>query len=214
MTLSEAIAEIRRGLGYRTTLESSIVGAIQSVQRTLEEGLSLPDFLLEFDATITVTADVEAITLPSSFLRMHDQYDMYYIDPDDDGRVELPRRTEKEARAAYGSLESPVYPRVWVRRSNTSGLLIPAPTVSATYYLTYYKAESVLSVGGTTENKWLDNRPDLIVGSAGLEVCTAIGYKDGFDFFKQRMARGEKVRMGSIVDQELQGRGIIMGRNN
>lgn len=213
MNLSEALTEIKRGLGYRTTLDSSIVGAINSAQRALEMGVSLPDFLLEFDAPITVTADDETITLPEGFLRMHDEYDMYYIDSDL-GRVYLPRRGEQEARVAYANPTTPTYPLTWVRRSNTAGILVPAPSESGTYYLTYYKAEPVLSVGGTTENKWLDNLPDIVIGTAGLQVTTGIGYKEGIDYFKQYLARGEKSRMGGIVDAELQGRGIVMGRNN
>src|SRR5262245_3597204 len=212
MNLVEALTEIKRGLGYRTTLDSSIVGAINSVQRTLEEGVSLPDFLLVYDAPITVTAAIEAITLPANFIRMHDKFDMYYVDSDGK-RNYLPRKDEQEARVAHAGVTSPTYPRVWARRTNTSGVLIPKPALSGTYFLTYYKAEPVLSIGGTITNKWLDNRPDIIIGTAGLEVCTAVGYKDGFDFFRQRLTRGEKTRMGSIVEQELQGKGVVMGRN-
>lgn len=213
MNLSSALTEIKRGLGYRTTLDTSIVGALNSVQRGLEQGVSLPDFLLVFDAAISVTADDENITLPTGFLRMHDKYDMYYVD-DEGGRNYLPRRDEQEARESYASATDPTYPRVWVRRSSTEGILIPTPSISDSYFLTYYMAEPVLSIGSVTENKWLDNLPDIMIGGAGLQVTTAIGYKEGIDYFKQYLARGEKSRMGGIVENELQGRGLIMGRNN
>jgi hypothetical protein len=213
MNLTEALAEVKRGLGYRTTLDTSIVGAINSVQRALEKGVSLPDFLLAFDQPITVTANTEAITLPTGFIRMSDKYDMYYIDSDG-ARQYLPRKEEQEARVAYSGVSDPTFPRVWVRRSDTSGILVPSPSSSGTYYFTFYKAEPILSVGGTISNKWLDNLPDILIGTAGLQVTTGIGYKEGIDYFKQYLARGEKSRMGGIVESELQGRGIVMGRNN
>lgn len=212
MNLTEAMNEIKAGLGYRTTLDTSIVRAINSVQRGLENGLSLPEFLLTYDAPITVTADNPQITLPSDFLRLHDDYDLYYVD-EDNHRVFLPRREEREAYDSYQSVDDPTYPRVWVKRADLTGLLIPTPAESGTYYLTYYAAEPVLSIGGTTENEWLDRLPDIIIGSAGLQITTGIGYKEGIDHFKQYIARGEKSRMGTIIEAELQGRPLILGRN-
>lgn len=212
MNLSQAITEIRSGMGFRTTLESTIIRALNSVQRGLEEGLSLPEFLLVYDAEITVTADDANITLPSGFLRLHDSYEMYYVDSEE-GRTYIPLRNDTEARSAYGDVEDSTHAIVWVRRSKTAGILVPTPTESATYYLTYYKAEPVLSTDVTT-NKWLDNLPDVMVGAAGLEVAQAARDKDAMGFFQQRLNRGERIRMGGIVDSELQGRPLIMGRNN
>lgn len=212
MDLSQVITEIRRGLGYRTTLESTIIGAVQSVQRTLETGMSLPDFLLVYDAPIAVVGGTATFTLPTNFLRMHDAYDLYYDDPTD-GYTVLPRKTEVEAVTAYGDITDSTHGKVWVRRSNSQGLLVPTPTASATYYLTYYAADAVLTAGGDT-NLWLTNLPDVIVGLAGIECLGAARDKEAMMYFQQRAQRGERTRMGMIVDQELQGRPILMGRNN
>lgn len=212
MDLTQAILEIRTGLSGRTVIDAQAIRSLNSVQRGLEEGLSLPDFLLAYDVAIAVTAADPNITLPTGFLRMHDDYDMYFEDVTN-GRTKIKRRKDSEARDAYGAVEDSENAIVWVLRSKTTGLLIPTPTASATYYLTYYKAEPILS-SGTTANKWLDFLPDVMIGAAGLELAQAAGYKEGIAFFQQRINRGERIRMGGIVDQELQGRTLVMGRNN
>lgn len=211
MDLTQVIAEIRAGLGYRTTLESTIIRAVQSVQRTLEAGTSLPDFLLVYDATISVTADDPVFTLPTGFLRMHDGYDLWYLDATD-GRTTLPRKNEVEARSAYGDITDSTHGKVWVKRGST-GLLVPTPTSSDSYFLTYYAADTVVTAGGDT-NLWLTHLPDIIVGLAGIEVMGAARDKDASTYFQQRASRGERARMTMIVDQELQGRPLVMGRNN
>lgn len=211
MNLTNALRDMRRGLGYKTALDVSLIDALNSVKRTLEQGVSLPDFLLVYDAPITVTADSEVIALPTGFLRMSDKFDMYYINSDN-GRVKVPLKTEAEGRAAYGDLTDKQYASVWALRLPSAGVVIPVPTLSATYYLTYYKAADDFALGNET-NLWLTYLPDILVGTAGLEVCDAIGYKEGRTYFQNRLVRGEKARMGGIVDAELQGRGLIMGRN-
>lgn len=213
MNKSTAIAEIRRGLGYRTTLETTIVGALASVQRTLERGGSLPDWLIVYDAEITVTADDPGIALPANFLRMHDDFDLYYTDSDE-GRVRVPKRNDAEARDAYASVTDAEYARVWVPRGRTAGILVPTPTASATYYLTYYKKADDIGEASVTTNEWMDNVPDLMVGLAGLEVMGAARDKDAQLFFQQRVQRGQRTLLGDIVDGELAGRPLIMGRNN
>lgn len=213
MDLNQAKADIRRGLGYKTALDASILAALQSVQRTLEEGLSLPDFLLTYDAVIAGSAGVAVFTLPERFLRLSDKFDLYYLDPDvSGGRTSIPLKTETEGLSAYGSITDSTHAKVWALRGKTEGIFLPTPTDAATYYLTYYKGEPPLT-NDNLENKWLTYLPDIMIGTAGLEVCNAIGYKEGEVFFTRRLARGEKARMGGIVDSELQGRPLIMGRN-
>lgn len=211
MNLTNALRDMRRGLGYKTALDTSLIDALNSVKRTLETGVSLPDFLLVYDAPITVTAASEAIVLPTGFLRTSDKFDMYYVTTEG-GKVKIPLKTEAEGRAAYGDLTDLQYAKVWALRGKTAGVVIPVPTLSYTYYLTYYKAADDFSLGNET-NLWLSNLPDILIGTAGLEVCNAIGYKDGESYFLRRLQRGEKARMGGIVDAELQGRALVMGRN-
>ena len=221
MLRSEAITIIKRGLGFRTTQDTAIIAALQEAQRDLELGKTLPNFLLEYDAAITVTADSADITLPTDFIRFHDDYDMYYVN-DDDARVFIPRKNYTEAYQAYVAsgaeddsavdTETDIYPSVVVMRGKTAGLLIPTPTTSFTMYLTYYKAAAVLD--SDSENAWLANAPNLLVNYAGTIVAGGLRDKDALAEFSRRARMASNALMGDVIEDELAGRSLIMGRNN
>ena len=220
MLRSEAITIIKRGLGYRQTQDASIIAALKEAQRQLELGHTLPRFLLEFDTPITVTANNPLIVLPSGFIRFHDDYDLYYVNSDG-ARVFLPRKNYTEAYQAYvasGDENGQViettssYPQVVVQRTKTSAQLVPTSTVGFTAYLTYYKAATVLD--SDVENVWLANAPDVLIGMAGMIVAGDVRDKDALARFTARANLGGKSLMGDIIEDELAGRALVMGRNN
>lgn len=220
MDRTAAVQEIKRGLGFRQTQDSSIILALQSAQRILETGRTLPDWMIEYDALISVTTGVPTFALPTRFLRMHDDYDLYYLNSDG-ARVFIPRKNYTEAYQAYvasGDEDDEVdvatssYPQVWVQRSKTVGLLVPTPTVSFSAYLTYYKAGELLT--SDVENVWLANAPELIIGLAGINIAGMLRDKDALVYFTTKYKMGQGSFMGEVVENELAGRGLVMGRNN
>lgn len=220
MDRTTAVAEIKRGLGFRQTQDNTIILALQAAQRDLETGRTLPEWLLEYDSPIVVTSGSPNITLPSRFLRMHEDYDMYYTNSDA-ARVFIPRRGYGEAYQAYvasGDENGQViqtnssYPQVWVKRGRAAGILVPTPTVSFTAYLTYYKGAELLT--SNVENLWLANASDLLVGLAGIKVAGTVRDKDAMAAFTTQYKLGQGSFMGEVVEDELQGRGLVMGRNN
>lgn len=221
MLRAEAIAIIKRGLGFRQTQDTAIIAALKEAQRELELGQTLPNFLLEFDTPVAVTAATNAITLPTGFIRLHDDYDLYYVNSDN-ASVFLPRRNYTEAYQAYvasGEADDSAvigqpssYPQVVVLLNKTQAILIPTPTISFTAYLTYYKAAAKLD--SDIENVWLANAPDVLIGMAGMIVAGNLRDKDALSEFTRRAGMGKKSLMGDIVEDELGGRGLVMGRNN
>lgn len=220
MLRSEAIAIIKRGLGFRQTQDQAIVAALLEAQRDLELGKTLPNFLLEFDAPITVVADNANISLPVGFIRMSDDYDMYYNN-EFGAPVTLPRQTYTDAQRAYVASGEPNtvplewsdnYPAVVVIRNKTTALLVPTPKVDFTAYLTYYKADQKLD--SDIENKWLANAPDALIGRAGMTVAYNLRDKDALTRFTQQAKMGSAALLGDIIEDELAGRALIMGRNN
>lgn len=220
MLRSEAISIIKAATGFRVNQDATIIRALQTAQRDLEQGKSLPNWLLVFDAAITVTANTPSITLPTGFLRLHDDYDMYYVNSDS-ARVFIPRRNYTEAYQTYVASgeedDSAVtsdsdYPKVIVYKNRTQGILIPTPTTSFTAYLTYYKAADVLTTD--IENAWLANSANYLIGMAGLHVAGPLRDKDAMTYFTTMLKAGAASHMGQIVDDELMGRGLVMGRNN
>lgn len=220
MIRSEALSIIKRGLGFRTTQDAAIIAALQEAQRILELGHTLPSWLLSYDEEIPVTAGSQNIVLPEGFIRLHDDHDLYYINSDG-ARVFLPRRNFTEAYQAYvasgdeddtpASVDS-VYPQVWVQRGKTAGLVIPTPTVSFTAYLTFYKKADILD--SDVENAWLREAPDVLIGMAGMTVAGNLRDAAAYNTFKERAALGGRSFMGDVVEDELAGRGLVMGRDN
>lgn len=220
MLRSEAISIIKRGLGFRQTQDAAIIAALKEAQRIMELGHTLPDWLLTYDNPIVVTANSPTITLPVGFIRMHDDYDLYYLNTNS-ARVFLPRRNNTEAYQAYvasGDENDEVdvvtssYPQVWVRRGKRQGILVPTPTVSFTAYLTCYA--SGVTLDSDVENAWLANAPDLLIGMAGMTVAGNLRDTAAYNTFSQRANLAGKSFMGDIVEDELAGRGMVMGRNN
>lgn len=222
MLRSEAIAEIKRGLGFRQTQDTTIIAALKSAQEILETGRTLPSWLLVYDQAITVTANSANITLPTDFLRFHDDYDLYRVDSNSTGRIFIPRRNYTEAYQAYvanGTKDDSAviattssYPDVLVMRGKTAGLLIPTPTIGFTAYLTFYKKAAVLS--SDVENAWLLNNSNSLIGLAGIKVAGPLRDKGAMELFSTQYKMGQGSFMGDIVEDELAGRPLIMGRNN
>lgn len=222
MLRSEAIAIIKRGTGFRPTQDGTIIAALQAQQRMLEHGKTLPNWLLTFDAPITVTAGSNTIALPARFLRFHDDYEMYYTNASG-ARVFLPRKQYTEAYQAYVAngeaddsaiIPSPpnTYPKVVVLYSKTTGIVVPTPSVSFTAYATCYIGAAVLD--SEIENAWLANAPDYLVGLAGVQVAGQLRDKDALAAFSTMAKQGIASYLGDVVEDELAGRPLLMGRNN
>jgi hypothetical protein len=213
MNRTAAIAIIKRGLGFRQTQDTAIISALQQVQRDLEGGKTLPNWMLVFDAPIVVTSGTALATLPAGFLRFHEDYPPYYINSSG-GSVTVTRKTDDEAHAAYPTVTPPSgsYPSVFVLRKKTTIEFVPKPMTSFTAYLTYYKAGLVLD--SDIENVWLANAANYIIGLAGMMVAGDVRDKGAMDKFSMMTKMGAASYMGDIVEDELAGRPLIMGRNN
>ena len=219
MLRSKAITIVKRGLGFRQTQDMAIISAMQIAQRTLESGKSLPTFLLVFDAPINITAGDPNFATPDRFLRMHDNYDMYYLNTSG-AKVFIPRLNNTEAYQTFvasGNAEAiPAttgnYPNSMVLQTTSGGILVPTPKTSFTAYLTYYRAAELLTA--EIENAWLANEPDYLIALAGINVAQDLRDAGALQKFSAMARMAGQGYLGNIVDQELQGRPLIMGRNN
>jgi hypothetical protein len=219
MLRSAAITIIKRGLGFRQTQDAAIIAALQQVQRDLETGRTLPSWLVAFDAPIAVTANVATATLPTGFLRVHEDYPLYYVNSDG-AKVFVPRRNYDEAYQAYvasgSASDSPApaaqTPSVYVQRTKTTIEWIPKPTTSFTAFITHYKAAQVLD--SDIENAWLANAANYIIGLAGVQVAGDLRDAGAMQKFAQMAKMGNQSFINDVVEDELAGRPLIMGRNN
>lgn len=217
MLRSEAILEIKRGLGFRQTQDTTIIAALKQAQRTLELGRTLPSFLRATGTSI-VTADQESIALPERFIRFNEDIAPFWLNSDG-AKVFLAVRRYDEAYAAYvaNGTEDAIpatdyeYPQTIVLINKELASLLPVPTTSFTLYINYYKGAVVLDA--EVENTWLEFAPDVLIGMAGASVAGSIRDRDGMAAFAARRDMGLRGLLGDIVEDELAGRPLVMGRN-
>lgn len=212
MLRSEAITIIKRGLGFRQTQDQAIVAALQSAQRTLEKGKTLPTWL-GAGASLPVVAGNESVALPVGFLRFFEDELPYYLNSDNK-RILLSVKRYDEAFDAYGNITPTTgsYPKVIVMITKSLASLLPTPGVSFGLIVNYYRAADVLD--SDIANKWLDNAPDYIIGEAGMQIAMQLRDKDALSGFTAMRDRGRAAQLGDTIEDELAGRPLIMGRDN
>lgn len=213
MMRSEAIGIIKRGLGFRQTQDAAIVAALKQVQRDLEHGKTLPDWLLTYGAVCSVLTPGYIVTLPTTFLRFHEEYPPYYVDADGTA-VNIPRKNSMEARDAYPASPDDVagYPKVFVLLGDGRIQLYPKSTVGLSIYVTYYRSEPTLD--SEIENAWLAKAANYLVGLAGVQIAGDLRDKGAMEKFSLMAKMGNSAYLGDIVETELAGRPLVMGRNN
>ena len=214
MTRDEMVAEIRKGLSFRassTNLNTRIVECLQRAQRSREKGKTLPKFLIQEDATLTGTANVAAISLPSGFIRIVEDENIWWDGDSDNDRRELERADYKQLKTIWTgtTLTTPV---AYALRKATVHIF-PTPTAAHTYTYSYYKAADELD-DGSDENVWALNAPDLLIAEAGLIVATDLGDVEATTKFAAMQTTAAQDVFYEILLDELADYPLVMGGNN
>jgi hypothetical protein len=200
--------------------DTRLLRRLDQAQVQLETGKTLPEFLLEYDTLIAVTA-ISTFDLPVDFNRLHEEYEAYYLDTEGTGRIRVPRRNYSEAWDSYGPVadegeveeEDATRPSVWVLRQST-GFMVPTPTEAFSLYLTYYKHDVLPSdLGADDTNLWLTHAPEALIGEAGVRAAAIARDSEAMQIFSGRRDAGVRALLGDIIERQLAGRSLIMGRN-
>lgn len=177
MLRSEAIAIIRRGLGFRDDLEDDIVAALQEAQRLLEQGRTLPSWLKSEDQSFAVPSGSADVALPTDFLREVDGETFHYTDTATADRVFLEKFIDLNLlkQTLDVSDTDPGKPLAYYLRKATVGIY-PERNGAFTLTWSYYAKAQVLSTD--IENAWLAKAPEALIGRAGMVICEALGLSD------------------------------------
>jgi len=171
MTRDEAIAEIQWHLGNRSDLFDQIVLALKRAQRQLELGKTLPWFLKNNDTGFDVDLlDEGYADLPTGFLREDERESIKYW-----GGTNAPTFLEKvEYRVGIDTFRNvdAGNPRAYCILKDQF-LFFPAPRADYVLDITYYKASADLSTN-ISNNEWLVNAPEALIGKAGGIVAATI----------------------------------------
>lgn len=197
MLCDAAVALIQQGLSFRSDLVSAIVASLVEAQLEQERGKTLPWWLVQEDQTLSLSAGVGSVALPSGFLREVEDEEPYRSDTATGGVVHIRKVPFDEAKAVYSTYENS-NPIVYAIRKTTLEFF-PTPAEAMNVTWSYYKADDAPTLGA--ENVWLANAPYVLIGRAGEII--AEDAKDGQALVKfQRMyARWKPVLEAQIAER-------------
>jgi len=210
MTRDEAVAQIKLLLGFRKTLDTTIVEQMKNVQSQLESDATLPWFLRRNSVGIATSPGNPFINKPVDFIREWDEDPLYLVYTNTEGnyRVNLIKDSESYLTARYAMAEAPAgYAEI-----GEQWKLIPTPVEILTVYLSYYAR--ALSLNTNIENAWLKYNSDIIIGRTGLLIATGLRDKAAMEVFGALAAAGtEKINQQSTAQDEAGTRRIIGGED-
>ena len=224
MNGSGAISRIQRRLGFRGAnfKSADILEELNDAQDLLQRRKTLPWFLLEEEQTITSTANVPTISLPTGFIfEAQDAGWRYQVVPTDISADSLflqkvpfdegfRRHSVQSEQDALQDSDNDSPTMYALRKEDI--YLFPTPTEAITFVGSYYKFDDAITADA--ENRWLANFPLLLVGHAGFNMAMALRDKEAIQIFDTMIKVWEDALSAAIADRELANRPIQMGRNN
>lgn len=229
MLRDAAVQQVHDGLGFRplgTPLQSLIINRMLMAQHYMEQGKSLPRFLLRLDETFQLFQGVSKAELPLGFIKESDESRMHFTPMGTDKPFYLSRRYTMDGMRAYILPSSePTFPRVYAIRLRQDlnappvGVQFgPVPGVidffvpaDKTYTLTwdYYSRDFVLTQN--IENNWLRNAPLILIGLTGMYVARDLRDDQALQRFTEVYQEGHKAMFGEIMAQEEASQPLQMG---
>lgn len=218
MLRDTAIAEIQRGLAFRTDQFDNIVLCLQKAQRLLERGRTLPYFLKQEWATFTLVEEQVDYTLPTGFLREAEDGPPQVWDStgtEFSHILEKLTDTELSLGGLWGSEISDTtgIPRVYsLNKSSISFSPAPTDVASMTIYWHYYKAADSLATN--IENAWLEEEtgaPEVLIARAGMLMAEDLFNDAAYGKFQKQFVEAYTGMLGDTIQRAEANDPLYMG---
>jgi hypothetical protein len=209
LTKAQAIARIQQGLGFRTDLAEAILLELRMKQTELEEGSTLPWWLVSDTNTFATVTTLDSdfaegkITIPVNFIRFVEDTDISHslvsirqdriLSPVDyDALLKLGVDSEYEVLTGN--------PRWWAFHEGHIHVR-PIPTIDYSLTATWYAHDADLAgVSDASSNQWLTYGAPILIGAAGVAIARDLEYPEAEDRFLQ-MYQSALGRM--MIDAEI-----------
>lgn len=200
MDRDTAVLRVADGLGFKTGMDARIVLRMQEAQRYLEQGKTLPWFLIEEDDTLTLAEGENSVALPEDFLRETDEGLMRYTPTGYTYPTYVKRRDFDDSMDAYSDV-APAGPKVYVVRKAS---LYFFPSADRAYTLTwsYYKRGALLSAGDT-ENEWLEFAPEVLIAETGKRMARDLRDAGALQLFTDMYSEARDALYREMIVREL-----------
>jgi hypothetical protein len=211
MLRDEAVERVAEGLGFRPDLTHLIVKRLQEAQTSLEQGKSLPRFLLAEDQPIFTSTGVRNTALPVDFLREFDYEPLRYVDRTVGGK--LTRAVLVDAFDAYGPppANGVGVPQKYVLRNATVDWY---PVPDGMYELTWSYYARAATLDANIENEWLASGADWLIGEAGYRLAMSLRDAEAVALFSAMRTEGRQAVLFDDVAREFSGRPYVLGAAN
>jgi hypothetical protein len=202
-----AVTRIGDGLGFRRDLDATIVQRLQEAQRNLEQGKSLPWFLIREDHTINLGAGNPSVALPADFLREVDYETMRWTESLGPRVNFVKRRIFDDALMSY-AMAGATGPQVYALRE-TSLYFLPIPDKNYTLTWSYYHKGVTLEQN--VENEWLAHAPELLIGFAGARIARDLRDEQAAELFTAMYNEARTAFVAEMAIRETAREGSAMG---
>ena len=170
MIKSDAVAQLKQILGFRTDLVTQAPIALAQAQDKLEDEWPRPDiypwFLRTELATTTTVANEPRVGIPSDYLSDDEESGLEIVNADNE-IIPLEKNDFDLLRALYANTDATL-PVAY----SSDGLyyrLFPAPDAIYTLYQKYYKKDTAFSsLDDSAENQWLKYAPWALIHRAAV----------------------------------------------
>ena len=185
MTRDDAVAHVKRRLGFFTKRDNEIVIELQTMQRNLENGILIPQqtggiflpwFLVSEMSTHTITSGEERIVIPEDMVNELEEGSLWLFEATAEPEDQWKPLSKDDLDYLKAQLPGEGEPKAYA----TSGFyfrLKPTPdaasATSKVLKMMYRERDAVLTTPGS-ENKWLLHAPLLLVGEAGLAIASSL----------------------------------------
>lgn len=204
---SAAVAIIQEKLGFRSDKQTEILDKLIQEQRLLETGLTLPAFLIQEDRTLSLTAEVQFVTLPSGFLKLVDD-DLPYYATSSGGTFYLQQSNWDHIRKVYATSDNGPPKSFAIRRRRM--YVAPTPAIATDLTWSYYARGDTISLAA--ENAWLNESSDpygvpyLLIGRAGRKMAENIEADQRIiNFFREMEGEWHSRLIAMTVEAETAG---------
>lgn len=177
MLRSEAVARIKRGLGFRTDLDNEIVSALQEAQRLLERGRTLPYFLVVEDEILAVPSGSGEVALPERFLREKEDEPLRYVD---EKKLVVLSKIDISIGSRTFFEEGAGAPIAYTLRKDTIKFW---PDRDKNYTLTWSYYRGAQELNADVENEWLEKAPEVLIGRAGMLIAEDLSNVGAYNKF-------------------------------
>lgn len=209
MTRDEAVAIIKRGLGFldSTLHDDNIVAALQQAQALREGGRSLPWFLLQEDETFSLVVGQRAYSLPTGFLKEDIDFNVVSV-VTSEGSYPIDPIAYDEAFRLY-DLTLEASPEVYSIR-NDSFNVFPLPDVAHSIQWSYYKGADLLDTN--IENAWLLHAPYVLIADAGLKMAKDLRDLEGAEIYRDEKTQWDDWFTRRMTEQRESNTRYVVGK--